>query len=68
MYRGPARVRFDPDASPAESGKPVTSETKVSFSVPGVYRLRAIVLDGQLFSTYDVDVTVTAANNAQGGR
>ena len=39
-------------------GKPATLETKVSFAVPGTYRLRAIANDGQLFSTYDVDVTV----------
>ncbi|PYS50963.1 MAG: hypothetical protein DMG13_19890 [Acidobacteria bacterium] len=59
LYRGPGRVRFDPDImSQRVYGKPATLETKVTFSVPGTYRLRAIANDGQLFSTYDVDVTV----------
>ena len=59
LYRGPGRVRFDPDImSQRVYGKPATLETKVTFSVPGAYRLRAIANDGQLFSTYDVDVTV----------
>ena len=58
LYRGPGKVRFDPDVRPPVYGRPVTSETKVTFSVPGTYRLRARALDGQLFSTYDVDVTV----------
>jgi hypothetical protein len=39
-------------------GKPATLETKVSFTVPGAYRLRAVASDGQAFSTYDVDVDV----------
>ena len=39
-------------------GKPATLDTKVTLSRSGAYRLRAIASDGQLFSTYDVDVTV----------
>jgi len=62
-YRGPGKVRFEPEVSPAVYGKPVTPETTVSFSEPGVYRLRAIALDGQLFSTYDIDVTVKPGND-----
>jgi len=58
LYRGPGKVRFDPDLSPFVYGKPIASETKVSFSVPGDYRIRAIATDGALFSTYDVDVKV----------
>lgn len=59
LYRGPGKVRFDPDImSQRVYGKPATLETKVSFAAPGAYRLRAIANDGQLFSTYDVDVTV----------
>jgi hypothetical protein len=59
MYRGPGQVRFDPDImSNRVYGKPVTLATKVTFSGPGAYRLRAIASDGQLFSTFDVDVTV----------
>ena len=58
LYRGPAKVQFDPDVSPVVYGRPVTHETKVSFSVPGNYRLRAIATDGWAFSNYDVDVKV----------
>ena len=60
LYRGPAPVVFDPEVSPAVYGKPLTSETKVSFSVPGSYRIRAIATDGAMFSTFDVDVAVNA--------
>ena len=60
LYRGPAKVQFDPEVSPAVYGMPVTSQTKVSFTAPGAYRLRAIASDGSLFSTFDVDVTVRA--------
>jgi hypothetical protein len=59
VYRGSGKVRFDPDiTSQRVYGKPATLETKVTFSVPGAYRLRAIASDGQLTSAYDVDVTV----------
>ena len=58
-FRAPGPVRFDPDImSSRVYGKPVTFDTRVSFSRPGVYQLRAIASDGQLFSTYDVNVTV----------
>jgi hypothetical protein len=59
LYRGPAKVRFDPEIMSGRIyGKPATLETKVSFTVPGAYRLRAVASDGQAFSTYDVDVDV----------
>ena len=60
VYRGSAdAVKFEPDImSQRVYGKPVTLESKVTFSAPGSYRLRAIASDGQAFSTYDVDVTV----------
>ena len=61
FYRGPGSVKFDPEVSPAVYGKPNTSETKVTFTAPGVYRLRALACDGSLFSTYDVDVRVEPA-------
>jgi hypothetical protein len=67
-YRGPGKVQFDPDLSPAVYGKPLTSETKVNFSAPGDYRLRAIATDGALFSTYDVDVKVSPSNSAESAR
>jgi hypothetical protein len=57
-YRGPGKVTFTPAVS--AYGKPVTSETKVSFSEPGDYRIRAIATDNGLFWTYDIDVKVKA--------
>jgi hypothetical protein len=64
LYRGPGKVQFDPDLSPAVYGKPLTSETRVSFSAPGNYRIRAIATDGALFSIYDYDVTVNPGASA----
>jgi hypothetical protein len=58
LYRGPGNVQFDPDVTPVVYGKPLTAETKVSFTVAGNYRIRAIASDQALFSTYDIDVTV----------
>ncbi|PWU08024.1 MAG: hypothetical protein C5B51_08610 [Terriglobia bacterium] len=59
-YRGPGPVRFDPDVSPAVYGKPVSSETKVSFTAPGDYRIRAIATDGAMFSSCDAEIKVNA--------
>jgi hypothetical protein len=59
LYRGPGKVRIEPDImSQRVYGTPATLETKIRFTVPGAYRLRAIASDGQAFSTFDVDVTV----------
>jgi hypothetical protein len=58
LYRGPAKVKFDPDVTRPVYGKPVTAETKASFTAPGNYRIRAIASDQALFSTYDIDVKV----------
>jgi len=58
LYRGPGKVRFDPDTSPDAYGKPVEFTSKVSFSAPGTYVLQAIASDGQLSSTHNVTVTV----------
>ena len=63
LYRGPGKVQFDPDVSPPVYGKPITAETKVNFSVPGNYRIRAIASDAALFSTFDVDVKVNPAES-----
>jgi len=68
LYRGPGKVQFDPELSPVVYGKPVTSETKVSFGKPGAYRLRAIATDGWSFSTYDVDVQVNPGTSAANAR
>ena len=65
LYRGPGKVQFNPDSSPGVYGQPVTSETKVSFSAPGDYRIRAIAIDGALFSSYDVDVKVNPNATAE---
>lgn len=60
VWRGPAQnVKFEPDIMPDRVyGKPVTLATRVTFTAPGAYRLHAIASDGQLTSTYDVDVNV----------
>ena len=65
QYRGPGKVTFDPDSVPAVYGKPVELTTKVSFSAPGTYLLRAIASDGQLESIHEVTVTVNAGGSAQ---
>ncbi len=64
LYRGPGKVQFEPDVSPYVYGKPLASQTKVSFSMPGDYWIRAIAGDGALFSTYDVKVDVKANGTA----
>ena len=56
QYRGPGKVTFDPAVSSVEYGKPVELASKVSFSAPGAYVLRATAFDGQLYSTHDVTV------------
>jgi hypothetical protein len=59
VYRGAGKVQFTPDIlNQRVYGKPAMLDTKVRFTAPGAYRLRAIASDGQTFSTYDVDVTV----------
>jgi hypothetical protein len=58
-------VTFDPDNAPAVYGKPVDLTTKVSFSAPGTYLLRAIASDGQLESIHEVTVTVNPSGSAQ---
>ena len=57
-YRGPGPVSFTPGTVATGYQKPVTSTTKVSFQVPGVYVLRAIASDGSLATFHDVTVTV----------
>jgi hypothetical protein len=58
LYRGPGKVRFDPETSAYAYGKPVSVSSKVSFTVPGTYVLQAVASDGQLSSTHSVTVTV----------
>ena len=65
QYRGPGKVTFEPDNAPAVYGKPVDLTTKVSFSAPGTYLLRAIASDGQLESIHEVTVTVNPSGSAQ---
>lgn len=58
QYRSPGPVTFDPEEASAENGKPLTSTTKATFKVPGVYVLRALATDGSLEVPYDITVTV----------
>ena len=62
QYRGPGQVAFEPDSSPVVQGQPVTLTSKVSFSAPGTYVLRAIANDGQLYTPRDVTVIVNPAS------
>ena len=68
QYRGPGKVVFTPDSSAVVYGQPVTLTSKVSFSAPGTYVLRAIANDGQLFTTREVTITVNPANPTQAQR
>ena len=56
-YRGPGAVAFDPMRQPI-AGKSGEAVTRVSFSEPGTYVLRAYADDGILVSWVDVTVTV----------
>ena len=58
QYRGPGPVVFKPPARATGYEKPVTSTTEASFTVPGIYVLRAIGSDGALEAFHDVTVTV----------
>jgi hypothetical protein len=65
QYRGPGKVKFDPDASAVLYGEPVTLASKVSFPTPGTYVLRATANDGQLYTSRDITVTVSPSAPAQ---
>ena len=56
-YRGPGRVRFDPQSSSVEGGRGGQVETTVTFTEPGTHVLRAYADDS--VSTTPLDVTVT---------
>jgi hypothetical protein len=62
-YRGAGIVTFDPPSAPAVYGKPAEMTTKVTFSAPGTYVLRAIASDSQLEATADATVTVRAVGS-----
>jgi hypothetical protein len=65
QWRGPGRVKFDPEVVPVTdaAGKNTrtvgTATTKVTFDKPGTYVLRAYAEDMSLFSTHTFTVTVT---------
>ncbi len=63
QYRGPGKVTFDPDSSVVLYGEPVALTSKVTFSAPGTYVLRATANDGQLFTSRDVTVTVNPSGS-----
>jgi hypothetical protein len=61
VYRGPAAVQFSPETTEPVYERSVTAETEARFSEPGNYRLRALVMDGGDFTTYDINVAVNPA-------
>ena len=65
QYRGPGKVTFDPEVSAVLYGQPVALTSKVSFSAPGTYVLRATANDGQLFTSRDVTVNVSPSAAVQ---
>lgn len=65
QFRGPGKVTFDPPASAVLYGEPVTLASKVSFSAPGTYVVRATANDGQLFTSRDVTVIVNPSASRQ---
>jgi hypothetical protein len=58
QYRGPGKVTFEPATSAVIYGQAVELTSKVGFSAPGTYVVRASAFDGQLYTTRDVTVTV----------
>jgi hypothetical protein len=67
-YRGPAHVAFAPETSGPFPASPVNTDTTAAFTAPGQYRLRAIVSDGHLYSTQDIDVTVNSGSSSKTAR
>src|SRR5690349_3712420 len=65
LYRGRGNVQFDPEVTPAVYGKPLAAETKVTFSMPGDYWIRAIASDVALFSFYDINVKVNPSTSSE---
>jgi hypothetical protein len=65
QYRGPGKVTFNPSTSPVVYGEPVTLTSKVTFSTPGTYVLRAIANDGQLYTTREITVTVSGVDSGR---
>lgn len=61
-YRGAGKVTFDPERSTPTFTIPTTQTTKVSFSAPGTYVVRAFAGDGQLEAARDITVTVKPAS------
>jgi hypothetical protein len=60
-HRGPGKVVFTPMRQPIVDGK---ATTRVTFSEPGSYVVRAFADDGIYTTPVDVTVTVTAASPA----
>ncbi len=58
-YRGPGRVRFDPQTVSVEGGRGGQVETTVTFTEPGAHVLRAYADDSINTTPIDVTVTVT---------
>jgi hypothetical protein len=63
-FRGPGAVTFAPDASTIVYGETVSLTTKVAFSAPGTYVLRATANDGQMYTSRDVTLSVKSTTLA----
>jgi hypothetical protein len=68
VYRSAGKVSFTPSTSAVVYGEPVTLTSKVSFSAPGTYVLRATANDGQLYTSRDITVNVSAGASSQDTR
>ncbi len=61
QYRGPAKARFEnPGALPVADGQ---AATRVSFSTPGTYVLRAIATDGEMSVPSDIQIVVNGGDS-----
>ena len=61
QYRGPAKATFDESGPIVIGASSGPASTKVRFAQPGTYVLRATANDGQLSSSADVTILVSAA-------
>ena len=69
QWRGPGRVKFDPESVPVTNAAGVNSReggsatTKATFDKPGKYVLMAYAEDMSLFTPYSLTVTVTGGTS-----
>ena len=71
QWRGPGRVKFDPESVPITNAAGVNSRdggsatTKATFDKPGKYVLMAYAEDMSLFTSYSLTVTVTGETSGK---